>query len=335
MDLISIIVPVYQAQDYIMDCVDSILAQTDQDFELILVDDGSRDFSGRLCDEYTEIHPQIRVFHTENRGAAAARNYGIEQAKGDRITFIDSDDTIEKDHLAYLRKLQQETGAQIVKSGHEKCRPKDPEKRMHGIEDCERQTMPDRLSHICYEGTDGLKALLYQEHFMSVPWGMLMDKKLWDDVRFPEGTEAEDMGTIYRIFAKAQKTVYGEHVTYHYLQRGSSTMYATSRTRNPAYYRHSRQMLLFVKENYPDCYAAALSRHFSACCQILSETPIYLSGSRFGTRLKQDIQFLAKRVRKDGESRRMNRMAAKLARVSPSVMHLLLRMYYVVKRRKL
>ena len=335
MDLISIIVPVYQAQDYIMDCVDSILAQTDQDFELILVDDGSRDFSGRLCDEYAEIHPQIRVFHTENRGAAAARNYGIEQAKGDRITFIDSDDTIEKDHLAYLRKLQQETGAQIVKSGHEKCRPKDPEKRIQEMEDCERQTMPDMFSYTCYEGTDGLKALLYQEHFMSVPWGMLMDKKLWDDVRFPEGTEAEDMGTIYRIFAKAQKTVYGEHVTYHYLQRGSSTMYATSRTRNPAYYRHSRQMLLFVKENYPDCYAAALSRHFSACCQILSETPIYLSGSRFGTRLKQDIQFLAKRVRKDGESRRMNRMAAKLARVSPSVMHLLLRMYYVVKRRKL
>ena len=335
MDLISIIVPVYQAQDYIMDCVDSILAQTDQDFELILVDDGSRDFSGRLCDEYAEIHPQIRVFHTENKGAAAARNYGIEQAKGEWITFIDSDDTIEKDHLAYLRKLQRETGAQIVKSGHEKCRPKDPEKRIQEMEDCERQTMPDMFSYTCYEGTDGLKALLYQEHFMSVPWGMLMDKKLWDDVRFPEGTEAEDMGTIYRIFAKAQKTVYGEHITYHYLQHGSSTMYATSRTRNPAYYRHSRQMLLFVKENYPDCYAAALSRHFSACCQILSETPIYLSGSRFGTRLKQDIQFLAKRVRKDGESRRMNRMAAKLARVSPSVMHLLLRMYYVVKRRKL
>lgn len=335
MELISIIVPVYQAQDYIMDCVDSILAQTDQDYELILVDDGSRDFSGRLCDEYAEIHPQIRVFHTENRGAAAARNYGIDQAKGDWITFIDSDDTVEKDHLGYLRWLQQETGAQIVKSGHEKCRPVDLEKRAQELEGFERHTMADQLSYTCYEGTDGLKALLYQEHFMSVPWGMLMEKKLWDGVRFPEGTEAEDMGTIYRIFARSQKTVYGEHKTYHYLQRGSSTMYATSRTRNPAYYRHSRQMLLFVKENYPECYAAALSRHFSACCQILSETPLYLSGTRFGARLKQDIQFLAKRVRKDGECRRMNRMAARLARVSPSMIHGLLRTYYVAKKRKL
>ena len=335
MELISIIVPVYQAQDYIMDCVDSILAQTDLDYELILVDDGSRDFSGRLCDEYAEIHPQIRVFHTENRGAAAARNYGIDQAKGDWITFIDSDDTVEKDHLGYLRWLQQETGAQIVKSGHEKCRPVDLEKRAQELEGFERHTMADQLSYTCYEGTDGLKALLYQEHFMSVPWGMLMEKKLWEGVRFPEGTEAEDMGTIYRIFARSQKTVYGEHKTYHYLQRGSSTMYATSRTRNPAYYRHSRQMLLFVKENYPECYAAALSRHFSACCQILSETPLYLSGTRFGARLKQDIQFLAKRVRKDGECRRMNRMAARLARVSPSVIHGLLRTYYVAKKRKL
>lgn len=330
MDLISIIVPVYQAQDYIMDCVDSILAQTDPDYELILVDDGSKDFSGRLCDEYAEIHPKVRVFHTENRGAAAARNYGIEQAKGEWLTFVDSDDTVTEDHLSYLRTLQQQTGAQIVKSGHSKCRPGDLEKRAK-----EEHTMPDTLSCNCYEGTDGLRALLYQEHFMSVPWGMLMDKKLWEDVRFPEGTEAEDMGTIYRVFAKAQKTVYGEHTTYHYLQRGSSTMYATSRTRNPAYYRHSRQMLVFVRENYPDCYDAALSRHFSACCQILSETPLYLSGTKFGARLKQDIMFLAKRIRKDKKSRKVNRLAARVARVSPSMIHMMLRCYYTAQKRKL
>lgn len=334
MDLISIIVPVYQAQDYIMDCVDSILAQTDKDYELILVDDGSKDFSGRLCDEYAEIHPQIRVFHTENRGAAAARNYGLEQAKGKWITFVDSDDTVTEDHLAYLRQLQQQTGAQIVKSGHEKCRPKDLEKRAKEGKD-EKVTLSDALAHIDYAGTDGLKALLYQEHFMSVPWGMLMEKALWEDVRFPEGTEAEDMGTIYRIFAKAQKTVYGEHITYHYLQRGSSTMYATSRTRNPAYYRHSRQMLVFVKDRYPDCYDAALSRHFSACCQILSETPLYLSGTKFGARLKQDVMFLSKRIRKDKKSRKVNRLAAKVARVSPSVIHIMLRGYYMVQKRKL
>ena len=335
MDLISIIVPVYQAQDYIMDCVDSILAQTDTDFELLLVDDGSRDFSGRLCDEYAEIHPNIRVFHTDNKGAAAARNYGIEQAKGKLITFVDSDDTVTEDHLAYLRKLMTQTGAQIVKSVHVKCKPADVAKMAEKKPDAEEAILGDALSFISYEGEDCLKALLYQEHFMSVPWGMLMEKSLWDEVRFPEGTEAEDMGTIYRIFAQATKAVYGDHVTYHYLQRGSSTMYATSHTRNPAYYRHSRQMLCFVKANYPDCYAAALSRHFSACCQILSETPLYQSGTKFGSRLKQDIQFLAKRIRKDGESRKQNRMAAKLARVSPSMIHLLLRIYYLFQTGKL
>ena len=103
--MISVIVPVYNVGKYLKRCVDSILNQTYTDFELLLVDDGSRDFSGRLCDEYAEIHPNIRVFHTENRGAAAARNYGIEQAKGKLITFVDSDDTVTEDHLAYLRKL--------------------------------------------------------------------------------------------------------------------------------------------------------------------------------------------------------------------------------------
>ncbi|MBR1470301.1 MAG: glycosyltransferase [Lachnospiraceae bacterium] len=333
METISVIVPVYQAEAFLENCIESILHQEDTGYELLLVDDGSTDASPEICDRYAGEYPQVRAVHMQNKGAAAARNYGIEQAKGELLTFVDSDDEIAPAHLQYLRSLRERTGAQIVKSAHRKCTPKQLQKEQASVQETASEALTEEYS--CYEGENCLKALLYQEHFMSVPWGMLMEKGLWEEIRFPEGTEAEDMGTIYRVFAAAQRAVYGERTTYYYLQRGSSTMYATSKTRNPAYYKHCRKMLQFVKEKYPDCYPAALSRHYSACCQILSETPLYFSGTRFGARLKQDIYVLSRRVRKDGAGRKQNRAAARLGGISPSVLHLLLRMYYLYQRMQL
>lgn len=93
--LISIIIPVYKAEKYLHCCVDSVLAQSFTNFELILIDDGSPDNSGTICDEYAKQDRRIKVFHQENQGVSAARNLGIEQAKGEWIAFIDSDDWVE------------------------------------------------------------------------------------------------------------------------------------------------------------------------------------------------------------------------------------------------
>lgn len=99
---ISIIVPVYEVEPYIHKCVDSILAQTFTDFELILVDDGSPDNCGEICDEYEENDSRIRVIHKENGGPSSARNAGLNIAKGDYIGFVDSDDWIETDMYEML-----------------------------------------------------------------------------------------------------------------------------------------------------------------------------------------------------------------------------------------
>ena len=98
--MISIIVPVYNVEKYLRKCIDSILSQTYSDFELLLIDDGSKDASGKFCDEYALKDSRIRVFHKENGGVSSARNLGIEQAKGEWITFIDSDDWVDADYLA-------------------------------------------------------------------------------------------------------------------------------------------------------------------------------------------------------------------------------------------
>ena len=99
MPLISVLVPVYNAEKYLHRCVDSILAQTFIDFELLLIDDGSTDSSGAICDGYTTIDNRVRVFHKENGGASSARNLGLENAKGEWITFCDSDDFVDTDWL--------------------------------------------------------------------------------------------------------------------------------------------------------------------------------------------------------------------------------------------
>lgn len=96
---ISIIIPVYNAEKYLRECLDSVLAQTFQDFEVLLINDGSTDNSGQICDEYAEKDKRIKVFHKENGGVSAARNLGIENAKGEWITFVDSDDFIGENFL--------------------------------------------------------------------------------------------------------------------------------------------------------------------------------------------------------------------------------------------
>ena len=104
MPKISVIVPVYNAEPYLRLCVDSILSQTFTDFELLLVNDGSTDYSGEICDAYASIDTRVKVFHTINRGVSAARNLGIDEASAEWITFVDSDDWVEKSYLANFEK---------------------------------------------------------------------------------------------------------------------------------------------------------------------------------------------------------------------------------------
>ena len=102
---ISIIVPVYNSEKYLGACIDSILAQSYRDFELILVDDGSRDSSPRICDDYAQKDSRVKVIHKANGGVSAARNDGLDIAKGEYVTFIDSDDWVEGEYLETLSKF--------------------------------------------------------------------------------------------------------------------------------------------------------------------------------------------------------------------------------------
>ena len=118
--MISVIVPVYNVEPYLRKCLDSIVNQTYRDFEILIIDDGSTDGSGRICDEYAEKDSRIKVFHTENRGLSCARNLGLAEAKGEWIGFVDSDDWIEPDMYEVLIRRAEETGADVVECSHYK-----------------------------------------------------------------------------------------------------------------------------------------------------------------------------------------------------------------------
>ncbi len=115
--MISVIVPVYNVEPYLAGCLDSILSQTYRDLEILLIDDGSTDRGGTICDEYAAKDPRIRVFHTENRGLSAARNRGLDEAKGEYVGFVDSDDRIDPDMFEYLLEAAERTGADVTECG--------------------------------------------------------------------------------------------------------------------------------------------------------------------------------------------------------------------------
>ncbi len=314
-EIISIIVPVYNAAAHLNECVKSILAQDHPDWELILVDDASTDSSPALCDRLAAEDGRIRVIHAVHGGAAAARNRGIEAAKGGYICFIDSDDTVEPDYLSYLYEMAAGYDADIACCGHDEP--------FGGA----RTSRPDNIESI---SPCSLRDLLYQRGLMSVPWGYLYRRGLWDEIRFPEGTEAEDMGTIYRLFMAADTAVKGSRICYHYIQHKGSTIYTTASSRRMAYYLHSRRMLHVIASEMPQYHPAAASRHFSVCAQNLSETPLGVNDA-FIKRLYKDMARLSPAVLRDRDARIINRAAALIIRISPCLLRCMLRAYYRIK----
>ncbi len=322
--LISVIIPVHNAEDTLDVCIQSIEMQEFKEYEIILVDDGSTDQSGIICDTRAEENETIRVFHTENRGAAAARNFGVRQAEGEVVAFVDSDDTVSEIYLSYLWELMQEYDSDIAVCSYDKV--------YEGNKVIEVDVGEDEV-RFCISGEDAVESLLYQKYFLSVPWGMISKKGLWDKVRFPEDTKAEDMGTIYRLFAAADKVAYGSESEYQYYQRKSNTMFSTCDERNRDYYKHCREMITYVKANVPSCRKAAVSRFFSACFQILSETPRDEEHQEMIRQIYRDIRKMQNTVLLDSKAKLRNRMAAALSLISIRMMHSILRAYYIINCR--
>lgn len=206
---ISIIVPVYNMEKYLRQCVDSILAQTFKDWELLLIDDGSKDSSAAICDEYAAVDSRIRVIHKENGGLADTRNMGIEMATAPLIGFIDSDDWVDPDMYETLYKTMVDNDADISMCGH-------------------YYTYTNREKPSCsggevkvYDGHDALMMIIDDRRIKSFLVDKLYKREVIREL-LPKSFFYEDYATLFKWFVGVSKVAICESPKYHYRQRRGS-----------------------------------------------------------------------------------------------------------------
>ena len=227
--LISVVVPVYNAEKYLEQCIDSVLEQTYNNIELILVDDGSTDSSGDICDKYALKDQRVKVVHQKNARIGAARNRGIEEATGDYLTFIDSDDYIERETYQECIKLIEKYNADLIQWdltfwSEEGCIDVFPNRELSEYTELimdrkaalekmfEWKNMDSRFNHIW---TD--------THCI---WTKMVKKELFDDLRFPEGKEYEDEMVLHHLIYKSKKVVFINRRFSNYRLRAKSTVHS-------------------------------------------------------------------------------------------------------------
>ena len=214
---VSIIVPVYQVEKYIRQCVDSILAQTFTDFELILVDDGSRDKSGQICDEYAGMDERVKVIHKENGGVAAARNHGITCATGSYLCFVDADDWIENTMIMQCLSQIKENDADILRHGHIMELWKD-EKCVNE----EKKDAPNFAKILTHDQiTEEMEK--FWQNCSNYVWNYFFKKETIGQIRFPEIKISEDHVFVLEVLKNCKKICFLSENTYHYCMRMGSS----------------------------------------------------------------------------------------------------------------
>lgn len=275
--LISVIIPIYDVEPYLRNCLDSVVGQTYRNLEIICVDDGSPDGCGAICDEYAAKDNRIRVIHKENGGLSSARNAGIEIAHGDFVSFIDSDDRVDPDMVEYLYRLLEKYDADIsvcltTVYGKQQWKPYELAKEeIIGSKECTER-------------------LLYNDGVSVSAWAKLYKKELFTDIRFPDGKIFEDVGTTYRTFLSAEYIALGNEAKYNYTIRENSILTGTFDRRKLDMMEMSERMARDISEVYPDLEKAVFRWRMYARFSTLNR--MMQAGSEWEPERREMIDFV-------------------------------------------
>lgn len=210
--LISIIVPVYNVEAYLAKCVDSILAQTYTNLEIILVNDGSSDGCGRICDEYAKQDKRIKVIHKQNGGLSDARNVAIDVATGEFITFIDSDDYVTDDYIMTLYSLIEKYECKVSIALYNTF-----------VEGSKPKVVNRVYREDCQTNIKAIEEMFYQEKYDTASWAKLYHSSLFaTGIRYPKGIVYEDLATTYLLIFQSDKVAFCNRRIYNYLLRRDS-----------------------------------------------------------------------------------------------------------------
>ncbi len=259
-ELITIVVPIYNVEQYLKRCIDSIIRQSYKNIEIILVDDGSLDKCGKIIDEYAQKDVRIKVIHKKNGGLSDARNAGIDIATGQYITFLDSDDYINDNYISILyddikksksdisiglHVAQYDTGATIKKYS--------------------------KQNNEIIDSKQALYRILYDKGVDLSAWGKLYKIKLFNDIRYPKNRLFEDSATTYKLIDKATRVSIVNEYIYNYMIRDNSISNCNFNNKKMDLIVSTREMTEYIKSKYPDLQDACESRLMHAYLSTLTQ----------------------------------------------------------------
>lgn len=255
---ISIIIPVYQVEAYLPRCLNSVISQTYNNLEIILVDDGSPDRCGQICDAYARKDARIRVIHKQNEGVARARNDGLACASGAYISFIDSDDWIAEHayELLYQGLKKYDADCAVGACVHVIEDPKTGALRRRK----EKKASADAPA-VCEDSMQAVKRVLLQG---SAVWNRLFKREIFAQVRFPAGRIGDDEAAVLHAYAECKKVVLLNQETYFYRIRPNSITTTPFSQRKMDIYYNSVDNLRFIRKNIPELTACAEYKYMKA-----------------------------------------------------------------------
>lgn len=265
MELISVIVPVYRTEAYLDRCVESIVEQSYENLEIILVDDGSPDNCPAMCDAWAEKDRRVKVIHKQNGGLSDARNAGLSVCTGAYIAFVDSDDWIHPDYIRLLYITAQKYNAQISACDVQFVYEGDSVK-----------SAPSTVTSKCYTPEQAIATLIKGCVFRAVAWNKLYQRSIIQSERFPIGKNHEDEFFTYRILDRAVRLAYVDAPLYFYFQRPGSIMHMTSIKRLDALEAYLERLNL-LKAKYPQLYREDKVSFCVSCISLYSaalRTPV-------------------------------------------------------------
>ena len=301
--LVSVIIPLYNVESYLNRCLQSVSDQTYKNIEIILVDDGSTDNSGSMCDEFAQKDSRAVVIHKENGGVSSARNAGMAIARGDYITFLDSDDYLTPYFVEMALNLCKERKAQIAVLD------------MKYIKQDENEYIRENrdINVIEMNSEKAIEESLYQRLFSCCAAGKMYKKEITKDIIFPFGRLSEDLATSHLFFDEAEKIVYINEIGYFYRQRDKSIMHEFNSKRLDAL-EWVGEIESFCRVKYPDIVDASICRSFNVAIHLLLDMrKAGVCQPEYGQKIWYHIKRTRLKVLFDSKARARERVAAALS----------------------
>ena len=265
--MISIIIPVYNSSQYIGRCVASIMSQSYPDWELILIDDGSNDGSGLLCDEYASNGERVKVIHQQNTGASYARKRGIDAAHGEFLTFVDSDDIVENDYLERLYNAMNQYGVKIAA-----C---DQIKHLEGT-----NLDVDKSGEVMLLDDKAIHDRFFKYQFWGLG-GKIYHRSVFENLYFPQYTINEDYVVMAQLFDRYKKMAYVPMGLYHYMTHGNSLSHQKLSQRMFDEYYNKLRVRDFYREKHSMYLQQAEAQLTETCVKLIRITNAGDEGKRY------------------------------------------------------